>query len=510
MSKQHKAPAGAPEDYSSVVAGLRKVFHTGKTKSFEFRVKQLQALQRMVQTEEKLIIEALAKDLGRSQFEAVGLEVLGLGMEIEHVLSNLSSWMEPTYTKVPAMMAPATNEIVYEPYGVCLVIGAFNYPIMLTLSPFVGAIMAGNVCVIKPSEMSSHCEALLATLIPRYLDNECYKVICGGIDTNKALLELQWDKIFFTGSIRVGKIVAAAAAKHLTPTCLELGGKSPCIIDESVTDLTLVTQRIMWGKCANAGQTCIAPDYVLCHEKHYDAFLDAAAKMVKRFYGEDPAKSPDLCRIISKDHARRLKGLLDDGPGRIVYGGAVDVEGRYVQPTIIAEARLDSKLMSDEIFGPLLPVIKVSSTDQCVDIIRTMEKPLAIYIYGKNRRMIDQVTTSVTSGGVLVNDCLFHFGNSFTPFGGVGPSGMGGYHGKFSFEAFSHRKTVMRRDDHMIFDVPVRYPPYTAGGLKLFRAAATKLPALPSITPKAMTFAAFTVVAAVAAVLLSMKYTNSM
>lgn len=315
---------------------VRAAFATGKTKSYNFRIGQLLAFQRMVQSEEKNIAEALAKDLGRCKFEAVGLEVLGLLSEVDHAIQNLKSWMEPAYTKVPAVMAPCTSEVVHEPYGVALVIGAFNYPIMLTLSPLLGAIMAGNAAIVKPSEIALACEKLLVRIIPQYLDVECYKVITGGIPTNTTLLGMKWDKIFFTGSIRVGKIVAAAAAVHLTPVSLELGGKSPVYIDESVTDLQLAVQRIMWGKFANAGQTCIAPDYVLCHEKHYDEFLKLAVETVKKFYGEEPRASKDFCRIISKMHTERLDVMMKDSPGRIVLGGTVDVENRYVEPTIVA------------------------------------------------------------------------------------------------------------------------------------------------------------------------------
>ena len=439
----------------------------------------------MITENEPVWIEALATDLGRCPFEAIGLELLPVVSEIDLILANLSSWTKNVSTPVPAMMAPATSEIVSEPYGVCLIIGAFNYPIDLLLGPLLGAIAAGNCAAIKPSEMSAACEKAMARLLPAYLDNECFSVVCGGIEVTQTLLAQQWDKIFFTGSTRVGKIVMKAAAEHLTPVSLELGGKSPTIIDESVTDLELVTQRIMWGKCANSGQTCIAPDYVLCHAKHYEAFLACAAKTVERFYGKDAQTAVDYGRIISTGHAERLKGLLDDAPGKIVRGGKVDVKDRYVEPTIISDVRADSKIMKEEIFGPILPVFKIESIDEAIRFVHaTHEKPLVLYIFGKNREIVDRIIQEVPSGGVLVNDTLFHFANFFVPFGGIGGSGMGQYHGKFSFDCFSHPRTVMRRDDHMLLDVPFRYPPYTAHGLSIFRIAA-KLPAIPAISRSA-------------------------
>lgn len=462
---------------------LKKTFQSGKTKSFEWRVSQLQAIKRMCVENEIQFKEALTKDLGRGDFESYGLEILPSIMESDFMVSHLHEWMRPTYTSVPGIMAPATAEITYEPYGVCLVISAFNYPLQLSLGPLLGAICAGNCCVLKPSEMASATEKCLAEIIPRYLDNDCFAVICGSIPTTTALLEQRWDKIFFTGSTRVGKIVMSAAAKHLIPVSLELGGKSPTFVDDSVTDLALVAQRICWGKFTNAGQTCIAPDYIICHEKVYDGLLKEMTACLKRFYGENPQQSGDLSRIISTFHVERLKSMLDEKPGNIVVGGQVDIECRYVAPTIVTNVRPGSKIMSEEIFGPLLPIIKVSKIEEGIEFIKgndVFEKPLALYIYGKNRKVIDHIIHSIPSGGVLVNDCLFHFGNSFVPFGGVGPSGLGGYHGKFSFECFSHRRSIMRRDDHMILDAPIRYPPYTKSALKAFKLAAG-LPPIPPV-----------------------------
>lgn len=419
---------------------LQKNFESGKTKPYEWRISQLQAVRRLFTENEKLIAEALAKDLGRCFFDSVALELLPSIMELDNVIANLKSWMKPTIGECPILFAPGISEVVSEPYGVCLVIGAFNYPIQLTAGPFVGAIMAGNCCVMKPSEMSSNSEQLLATLIPKYLDNDCFAVVCGGISTTTALLELPWNKIFFTGSTRVGKIVMKAAAEHLTPVSLELGGKSPTYIDESVGDIELAATRIMWGKCANAGQTCIAPDYVLCHEKVYSKFLDSAKKAVKTFYGEDPKQSPDYGRIISTAHCERLKGLIDDASGALALGGAVDVTNKFVAPTILTNVRMDSKIMREEIFGPLLPVIPVKGLEEVVRIVKSdgRDRPLCLYIFAKNRGTIDSLIAQVPSGGVVVNDTLVHFANSSVPFGGVGPSGLGNYHGTSHTSQYIH------------------------------------------------------------------------
>ena len=307
---------------ATVHTNLKTSFQLGKSKSYQWRISQLKALKRMLNENETAIMEATASDLGRGFFEALGLELVPMAMEIDHALLNLQKWMAPVFTQVLAMMAPATSEYVYEPYGVVLVIGAFNYPILLSLSPLIGAIIAGNCALLKPSDVSKASEKLLATLLPKYLDTECIQVITGGIETNTALLELRWNKIFFTGSTRVGKIVAQAAAKHLTPVSLELGGKSPTVVDEMCGDMEVVCRRILWGKLSNAGQTCIAPDYVLCHASKYEEFLSTSVKVLKSFLGPDPSKSEHFSRIVSAAHCERLKGLLADaGGGSVVTGG---------------------------------------------------------------------------------------------------------------------------------------------------------------------------------------------
>lgn len=347
----------------------------------------------------------------------------------------------------------------------------------------IGAVAAGNTVAVKPSELSPATEKAINDLLPLYMDTSCITCVCGGIAVTTALLELQWDKIFFTGSTRVGKIVMAAAAKHLTPVSLELGGKSPAYIDETVTDLKLAANRLLIGKMMNAGQTCVAPDYVLCHMDKYEEFLEQCVRTLETFYGADPSKSPDYCRIISTGHCERLKGMLSDendsGRRRLICGGQVDVGNRYIAPTVLADVSLDDCLMKEEIFGPILPVLPVSSTDEAIKIMRKYERPLALYVFSKSGANIENVLSRVQSGAAMTNDSVIHLASALTPFGGIGPSGLGNYRGKFSYDAFSHHRTVVRRDDHAILDAPFRYPPYSASNLSLIKKAAA-LPALPS------------------------------
>lgn len=347
----------------------------------------------------------------------------------------------------------------------------------------LGAIAAGNCVVVKPSELAPATEQAVNDLLPQYMDTSCISCICGGIATNTALLDLCWDKIFFTGSTRVGKIVMAAAAKHLTPVSLELGGKSPAYIDESVTDLEVATKRIIAGKMMNAGQTCVAPDYVLCHMKHYEGFLEQCARTVESFYGNETEKSESFCRIITDGHCERLKAMLQDendlGRRRLICGGQVNVASKFIAPTVFGDVSLEDCLMQEEIFGPILPVIPVSSTDEAIKIMSRHEKPLALYMFSNNDNNIEEVFGRVTSGAAVANDCVVHLASSLTPFGGVGPSGLGNYRGKFSYDAFSHHKTVLKRDAHAFLDLPVRYPPYDQKKIDFIRRA-VKLPAMPS------------------------------
>jgi len=468
---------------------LRQTYGTGQTRSYGWRMETLSKLKRLVTENQAELVAAMRADLGRSAFEADALDLIPLIMEVDHAMANLSYWMQPEYGKVPMIMSPATSETRAVPLGVTLIIGPFNYPINLLLCPLIGAISAGNCAVIKPSEMATACETIMKQLIEQYLPKDCFRVITGDYKVSAALLKLRWDKIFFTGSTRVGQIVLEAASKFLTPVVLELGGKSPVVIDESVTDITLASRRIMWGKLANCGQTCIAPDYVLCHESKYDELLVACKERVAEFYGAQPKNSEDFARIITTQHAERLKKILDAFKGRVVTGGSkeCDVSARYIPPTVLADVTLDSSVMKEELFGPILPVLKYSNVDEAIDIINADSRyePLALYVFSKSRPNIDRVTNAVQAGGIVINDTLFGAGSSYLPFGGVGRSGMGRYHGKDSFDAFSHRQSVLRRHDWWWLDVPFRFPPYHDFGLTVFKAAAG-LPAQPHANPTAV------------------------
>lgn len=412
--------------------------------------------------------------------------------------------MQPVYEDVVVTTAPSVNEIIHESYGVVFIIGPFNYPIFCTIIPLIGAIAGGNCAVVKPSELSLASALVIEKLIFQYLDRNCFAIYEGAIVETKLLLSKQWDKIFFTGSTRVGKIIMEAAAQHLTEVVLELGGKSPVYVDETVTDIDLAVKRILWGKYANAGQTCIAPDYVLCHEQVYDQFIRSAVKTVSQFYGSDPQKSECFGRIVSELHTERLQTALNDPSVKVECGGRCVIKEKYVAPTILSGVSLESRIMQQEIFGPILPIIKVSSADEAIEKISFNSHPLALYIFGKNRTTIDRIINSVDSGGVCVNDTLMH-AVGHLPFGGVGASGIGAYHGKNTFDAFTRRRAIMRRDDHAILDAPVRYPPYSAGALSTLRAIIS-LPDLPPILPSTARNVSLAVLGAFA--FLVMKYWN--
>lgn len=437
------------------LAPLRAAFNRGKTRPLAFRRQQLEALRRLISENEERLFEALSKDLGKPQVEAYAGEIGFLLEDIGYTLKRLKGWAKPERVKTPLVNAIGKSEVYREPLGVVLVIGPWNYPIQLVLAPLVGALASGNCAVLKPSELTPHCSALVAELVPAYLDPEVVRVVEGGVPETSALLAQRWDHIFFTGSTAVGKIVYQAAAEHLTPVTLELGGKSPCIVDAEV-DLETAARRIVWGKFFNAGQTCVAPDYVLCHEKTEGPLLEAMKKAIGEFYGEDPKQSPDLGRIVNERHHARLVALLEGTTPFL--GGEHDVSERYLAPTILRDVSPDDAVMREEIFGPILPVLKVGSMDEAIEFVNAREKPLALYVFTSDKAHAAKVLERTSSGGACVNETLSHLAVPELPFGGVGASGMGAYHGSHSFEAFSHRKSVLRRSTWP--DVKLRYPPY--------------------------------------------------
>ncbi|CAG0949563.1 aldehyde dehydrogenase (NAD+) [Myxococcaceae bacterium] len=462
------APAAIPRtDVSTIpdqVKRLRTAFDSGRTRPEAWRREQLQQLKRLLTTHGQELVDAIHADLGRPEIEGWITDVTVTVAEVDLAAKKLSRWMKPERVSTPLNQQPATARIVREPLGVVLIIAPWNYPVQLMLSPLVGAIAAGNCAVLKPSEVSAHTSAALGRLLPRYLDPECFAVIEGGVDETTALLRERFDHILYTGNGHVAKVVMEAAAKHLTPVTLELGGKSPCIVDSEV-DLAVAARRIVWGKFLNAGQTCIAPDYVLVHESREKDLLDAMKATLREFYGEDPQRTPDFGRVINERHLERLAGLL--GSGEVVVGGQVDEVDCYLAPTILRSVSPDSPVMRDEIFGPILPVLTVPDIDSAISFVNARPKPLALYVFTKRRETEEAVISRTTSGGACVNATIWHIANPGLPFGGVGPSGMGAYHGRDSFECFSHRRAVVSKSTAI--DPKIAYPPYTKWKTTLIR-----------------------------------------
>lgn len=442
-------------EIAKLIDQQRAYFNTGITKSLEWREVQLKALQKMLYENENTIIEALQKDMGKPLFEAEFSEVQVLFHEVETVRKKLYTWMQPETVSTPLLHFPGTSMVVKEPYGLVLIMAPWNYPFQLLIAPLIGALAAGNTAILKPSSVTVHTSALISRLIPQYFSGECVAVVaCSGEEAN-VLLRQKFDYIFYTGSAQAGRIVMEAAAKHLTPVTLELGGKSPCIVDKN-TSIRQTAKKICWGKFFNAGQTCIAPDYVLVHHDIKEALLTEMKKVLSAFYGSDPSQSPHYARICNEKHFDRLVSLLSEGD--IIAGGQHLRADRFIAPAILDNISWDSAVMADEIFGPILPVMVYTDLQEALARINERPKPLALYIFSRSSRFKNTVISGTSSGGVCVNDTLSHFTTSSLPFGGVGESGMGQYHGRYSFNTFSHAKPVLRKS--FMFDLPVRYPPY--------------------------------------------------
>jgi aldehyde dehydrogenase (NAD+) len=452
-------PAPPPHTEVDALTGLadrlRETFRSGRTRSLDWRSQQLEGLCRLVRENSEELVGALQADLGRPTFEAWTADLASVVQEAELARKQLKRWTAPEKISTPLSQRPARARIVREPLGVVLVIAPWNYPLQLLLSPLSGALAAGNCAVCKPSEVTANTSAALARLLPRYLDPDAVAVVEGGVPETGALLEQRFDHIFYTGNGHVGRIVLEAAAKHLTPVTLELGGKSPCIVDGSA-DLPVAAHRIAWGKFLNAGQTCIAPDYILVSEEREAPLLEALGKAIGEFYGDDPHRSADFGRIASERHHRRLAALL--GEGEVVVGGQSDEQERYIAPTVLRGVSPDSPLMAEEIFGPILPVLRMRDLDEALAFVNQREKPLALYLFSASAEVERRVVEGTSSGGVCVNGTLWHIANPKLPFGGVGPSGMGAYHGRHTFETFSHRKAVVTKPTWL--DPKVMYPPY--------------------------------------------------
>ncbi|NJO78946.1 MAG: aldehyde dehydrogenase [Cyanobacteria bacterium RM1_2_2] len=456
------SPQNIDETIQLMVRRQRAFFSTGQTRSIEFRLAQLEALKAAIQANQPAILAALKADLNKPELEAFLTEI-GVIKEINFAIKHLRSWMKPKTVPIALEQLPAKGQILAEPLGVVLIIGPWNYPFQLMISPLVGAIAAGNCALLKPSEVAPHTSRVIAALIEKTFDPGYIAVIEGGVEVSQAVLREKYDHIFFTGGTAIGKVVMAAAAQHLTPVTLELGGKSPCIVDADI-QVEYTAKRIVWGKFLNAGQTCIAPDYLLIDRRVKPALLEAMQSAIREFYGEDPAHSPDYARIVSPKHFNRLVSLLQNG--RVQSGGQTHADDCYIAPTLLDQVPLDAAIMQEEIFGPILPIIEYDNLTEAIELIQSKSKPLALYIFSRNKQFQKQILAQTSSGGVCINDTIMQIAPSTLPFGGVGDSGIGSYHGKASFDTFSHFKSVLTKS--FWFDLKWRYAPY-AGKLELFK-----------------------------------------
>ena len=428
-----------PEQISAIVARLRAGFDSGRTRPLAFRQQQLAGVARLLKECERRIEEALHHDLGRPSVEAFAGDIAFIAAELAFTRRRLPGWVKPERVSTPLVAQPGKSRIYREPLGVVLIIGPWNYPLQLVLVPLIGALAAGNCAVVKPSELAPATSALLAELLPEYVDGACLQVVEGAVPETTALLAERFDSIFYTGNGHVGRIVLEAAAKHLTPVTLELGGKSPCIVDRH-TDLDVAARRILWGKFYNAGQTCVAPDYVLAHAAIEDALLARMKATLREFYGPDPRSSPDFGRIVNVGHHRRLVQLLA-GSGEVLIGGEANEDERYLAPTILRNVPADAPAMADEIFGPILPVLRVHDVDEAIAFVNARPKPLALYLFTKDRGVQTRVLERTSSGGVSVNHTTMHLVVPSLPFGGVGRAAWG----RITARPRSRRSAIARR-----------------------------------------------------------------
>ncbi|MFN5516059.1 MAG: aldehyde dehydrogenase [Cyanobacteriota bacterium] len=445
----------ATVSYRELVQSQRAYFNSGATKPLAFRQAQLRKLRDEIQRRQEDIIQALRQDLGKPQFESYLVEIYGSLKEIDYAIKNLPRWLKPQRVKVGAEVWPSSAQVYPDPLGVVLAISPWNYPFSLAIAPLVGALAAGNCAVLKPSEASAATSRILAELLNDAFPQDYLYVAEGDAETSQALLAEKFDHIFFTGGTRIGQIIMEAAARQLTPVTLELGGKSPCIVTPEI-DLKETAKRIIWGKFLNAGQTCIAPDYLLVQEEVLPRLLPALQQTLTEFYGADPAQSPDYGRMINDRQFERLVSLL--GEGEILTGGQFDRASRYLAPTLVVNPNLDGALMGEEIFGPILPILTYRALEDAIAFVNARPKPLALYLFSRNRSDQEQVLAQTSAGGVCLNDTILQVGVIEMPFGGVGPSGIGAYHGKHTFDTFSHAKSVLNKPFWGEFNL--RFPPY--------------------------------------------------
>jgi aldehyde dehydrogenase (NAD+) len=423
--------------------------------SIEYRKETLIKLLNALTINEDKIIKALYDDFKKPAFEAVLTETHYVLSELKDTIKNIHKWAKPKRVLPSITNFPSTDYIYKEPYGKVLVIAPWNYPFQLAFCPLIAAVAAGNQVVVKPSELTPNTSQIIAKIIKDTFDENHVKTVEGGIETSEQLLKQRWDYIFFTGSVAVGKIVAKAAAENLTPVTLELGGKNPCIVDETA-NLKLAAKRIVWGKFINAGQTCIAPDYILVSEKVKSKFVDYLKAEINHAYGENPELSPDFARIVNKKNWNRLVKMLDNE--NIIFGGITNPKDWFITPTLLDEPKLESLVMQDEIFGPILPLLSFQTDSEISTIINRYDKPLSLYVFSENKLFIKKIIQEYSFGGGCINDTVVHFSNNRLPFGGVGMSGIGAYHGQLSFDIFSHKKAIVKKANWL--DLPIRYAPY--------------------------------------------------
>jgi aldehyde dehydrogenase (NAD+) len=461
-------------DFSDLVARHRAYFRTGTTRSVEWCKSQLTALRAMMTERAGDFHAALWTDLRRNRTDADATDVKFLAADADHALSHLREWMKPVSADAPRVLQPAHVKVQFDPLGVGLIIGTWNYPLMLTLSPLIAAIAGGNVAVVKPSEVAPACAEAIARLVPEYLDSNAFSVVLGAVPETTALLEQQWDHIFFTGGTAVAKVVMTAAAKNLTPVVLELGGKSPTIVHSSA-DLRVAARRIAQGRWNNSGQTCTAPDYVLVLKDVAKQFLEHLKESILHFYGDDPQKSPDYGRIVSTRHFDRLKALL--ASGTIYHGGRHDRSDKYIEPTVLVNVSPESPAMQEEIFGPILPVLELDSVQQAINFVNARPCPLGLYVFAEDEHVVEQILGSTSSGDAGVNECTIQPLVPDLPFGGVGNSGMGKYHGEWGFRTYTNARGVLYHGTRV--DPDLRYPPYSSQQPLREAVASSSVSALP-------------------------------
>lgn len=432
-------------------------FNTHKTKNLKFRKQQLKLLSKNIKNHENELLDALYKDLGKSKVEAYATEIGMLLKSIKLMRKELKNWSKTKQTDTPLYLFPTKSYIKKEPYGTVLIIGPFNYPVQLVFEPLIGAIAAGNTAIVKPSELTPHVAIVIKDIIEDTFDEAYVSVVEGGIEETQTLLSLPFDYMFFTGSEKVGKIVYEAAARKLIPVTLELGGKSPVIVDDTA-NIKVASERISFGKFTNAGQTCVAPDYILVQRKVKNDLIKALKKTITEFYGENIEKSPDFGRIVNQKHFNRLNDLIQIHKDNVVFGGNSSKEDLYIEPTLLDNITNDNKIMKEEIFGPILPIITYDNFDEVLEIIQSKSKPLSLYLFSEDENMTHRVVEELSFGGGAINDTFMHLANPNLPFGGVGSSGIGQYHGKYSFDTFSHMKSYTFKSTRL--ESSLFFPPY--------------------------------------------------